>query len=177
MIESSHRSTVFTIQIPTANSGSCPQPLIELLLQLVRHETRPTERTCHLVAVHPPVQAATVKHVSAILQLPNFICGLEVIETDRAVVCLGVHMVMEHHHREDLTDQESGHGRAIVYLDVLENWFGLDEVRETHETEDRGYEGSDETKNRECLEEQLGQEDLRISDWKTHFATRNVSDD
>ena len=74
------RHRIFRLQTRNRrDTGGGPEPLIELILQIVGHKGGPTERTRVPIVVHPTIHAAPVEDVPAVRQPPDLLPGLELV--------------------------------------------------------------------------------------------------
>lgn len=150
--------TVIAVELkntaPRISSSSVPQPPVVLFLHSLGQELGPAKWTRPLVAVHPAVQAAPVEDVLAVLQLPDLLPGLELVQADRAA--LGrVRRLPVLHQGQEFLDQDGGHGRADGRSALGERRVDLEEIREAQEAEEGGDEDPDEAEEGDGLEQEL----------------------
>ncbi|CAN6568185.1 hypothetical protein FF1_000701 [Malus domestica] len=170
-IPASSNRTVLTVIIMVNLRGG-KEPLIKLIAHLIGHERRPTKRARLLIVVHPTVQTRPVKNVLAIRQTPDLVLHLELVQADGATLRRVPGDVAEFDDGEKFLDQEGRRGWVFRQVgsglrpnDVV----GFEKFGETQKVEERENEASDEAEERECVEEEVGEdEDLCVSHWEAH---------
>lgn len=161
---------IFSVEI--RNPRSCPEPLVERTLHIIRYERGSTQRTSPLVVSHPTVETTLVEDVTAVCELSDLILTLELVQADGATL-RRVHQLRELDHREDFTHQKGGHGVKFrdsggLVLPCPAGIVGFNEILETHTAEEERDELSDETQKGKCVEEQFWKEELCVAHWEPH---------
>lgn len=98
--------------------------------------------------------------------------ALELVEADGTAVGRVVVMeIFEPDDGQDFSDEDGGNGLEFGQLvgAVGPGNVGFKEISKTHIAEEAGDELSDDTQKREGVEEEFGEEELRIPDREPHL--------
>lgn len=124
--------------------------------------------------INPTVHTSPVENVLAVPQTPDLILPGELVQAHRAPApgCRGGVEVGEVDDGEEFADEEGGDGWIGGVGDSGVGFgpydVGFEEVGEAEVVEEEEYEVSEEAEEREGLEEEVGENYLRVTHRKTH---------
>lgn len=163
-------SSLVTVRV--RDPRSCPDCVIEsiILLNMMGYEGCPAQRTCSVIIPHDPtVKAAPVEDVAAIHEASDLVLSFKVVEADRAALrrrAAAVHLLLQLRelcHRQDFFDEQGGHRLELRHPLRPRN------VRvETQVAEEDCHEFPYETQHGNELHNQLWQNKLCVTNWKSH---------
>lgn len=161
------------------HGGGGPELVVEGFLQLLGDEGRSAERAGLLLVVQPPVEAAAVEDVTAVLEPGDLVPALELGEADRAAARALPRrqaQLVEPDDGEDLADEHGGDGlerrRGLPRDEEVVVRPGnvlLHEVAEAEEAEEGDDEAAEEGEKGEGADEELGEEELRVGGREAHL--------
>ena len=112
--------------------------------------------------------------MAAVGEAADLVAAVELVEADGAALRWRVDEIRELDDGKELADQDGGDGVGLR-SGVGSSRPGdvrVEEVGEAEGAEEEGYEDSDEAEDREGVEEEFGNEELRVPDWEAHFGER-----
>ena len=119
----------------------------------------------------------------AVRHTPDLLLGAELAQAHGASSrrrrgFAGAVEVTERRHGEKLADEERGESGSARRRGLRRpgegGGVGVEEVGEAEEAEERGDEGAEAREERERVEEELGDQHLRIAYWKSHWRVRDT---
>lgn len=133
--------------------------------------------------IDPTVHARAVEHVFAVRHASDLLLRAELAQAHRAPRrgrrgLAGAVQVTERRHGEKLADEERGESRSARRRGLRRpsdrGSVGVEEVGEAEEVEERGDERAEPRKERERVEEELGDQHFRIPYRKSHRRVRDT---